>query len=402
MDRRLPEPGPLADRWALDPSVVFLNHGSFGAAPRVVLEEQARLRAALEADPVRFFEDRYEPLLEASRRALAEFVGARHENLVFVPNATTGVNTVLRSLRLDPGDELVTTDHAYNACRNALDAVAADTGAAVRVVHIPFPCASPDEIVERVVAELGGRTRLLLVDHVTSPTALVLPLDVLVGEAQGCGVDVLVDGAHAPGMVDLGLEALGAAYYTGNCHKWLCAPKGAGFLHVREDRHDSVRPLVISHGANAEARESSRFHLEHDWTGTHDPTAWLTVPAALGEMASMVAGGWREVRASNHDLVVAMRDLLCQRLDLPMPCPVDMNGSMVALPIADLRDSEWDWRGRSPIQARLFEEYRIEVPVIRWPSSSATLVRVSAQLYNSLEQAEYLAEAVATVLGRAR
>ncbi len=399
MSRRLPAPGELADRWGLDPEVVYLNHGSFGATPRAVLAAQNDVRTMLEAGPVRFFEDHYPAALDDARRALAAFVGARPEDLAFVCNATTGVNTVLRGLRLEPGDELLTTDHEYNACRNSLEAAAGEVGAVVKVARVPFPVASGDEVVDRVLDRVSSRTRLLLVDHVTSQTALVMPVASLVREAQGAGVDVLVDGAHAPGMVPLALDALGAAYYTGNCHKWLCAPKGAAFLHVREDRRDQVRPLVISHGANALEGARSRFHLEHDWTGTRDPSAWLAVPAALSTMERMLPGGWPELQRRNRELALAARRALCASLGVDPPCPEDMIGSMAAVPLPDARlAGPVDAFSRSPLQAALYREHRIEVPVIPWPGAPRRLLRISAQLYNSLEQAQYLTRALAAEL----
>lgn len=391
----LPQPGPLFDRWSLDPGIVFLNHGSFGAAPRAVLEEQMRLRGLLEAEPVRYFERRHQVLLDRARAALAEFVGASPDGLVFVANATTGVNTVLRSLDLRVGDELLTTNHEYNACRNALDAVAAATGATVTVADIPYPLDSEDGVLDAVLDRLTPRTRLLLVDHVTSQTGLVLPVASLVREAQLSGVDVLVDGAHAPGMVELDLESLGAAYYTGNCHKWLSAPKGAGFLSVREDLRKSVRPLVISHGANAVAARRSRFHLEFDWTGTNDPSAWLSVPAAISGLGDMVDGGWAEVWRLNHALVLEGRTRLCEVLGVDPACPATMIGSMATVVLPDSEGGEKrDAFGRDALQDQLYSEWAIEVPVIPWPSPPGRLLRISAQLYNSTAQYDYLAEAL--------
>jgi len=389
----------LADRWLLDPEVIFLNHGSFGATPKAVLDEQSRIRLRIEREPLVFFDHDYLKELDQARAVLAGFLGARTDDLAFVVNATTGVNTVFRSLRLERGDELLVTDHEYDACRNAIDAVAADSGAEVVVASIPFPLSSESEVVEAVIEKVTPRTRLLLIDHATSQTGMVLPIERLVKEAQARGVDVLVDGAHAPGMVPLDLDTLGAAYYTGNLHKWICAPKGAAFLHVRDDRRDGVRPLVISHGANANSVKRSRFHLEHDWTGTRDPSAWLSVPVALRVMESMVEGGWDEVRRRNRALVLEGRDILCDALGIDAPCPDTMIGSLASLPLPDGDSgSVNELFPFDRLQDRLLQDYRIEVPVIAWPAPPRRLVRISAQLYNSRPQYVALAEALQNVL----
>ena len=390
-----PQPSPFADRWLLDAGVVFLNHGSYGATPKAVLDEQTEIRRRIETEPLRFFDRHYLDELDAARAELARFVGANKANLAFVCNATTGVNTVLSGLHFEPGDELLVTDHEYNACRNALDKVAAAAGAVVVVAPVPFPLTGEDEVVESILGHTSDRTRLLLIDHVTSQTGMVLPVRRLVVEVAARGVDVLVDGAHAPGMLDLDLEALGASFYTGNCHKWMCAPKGAAFLHVREDLHDLVRPLVISHGANASAARRSRFHLEHDWTGTRDPSAWLAVPAAIREMGRMLDGGWDELRRHNRRKVLAGRRILCEVLGVEEPCPDAMIGSLTSVQLPDGDSSTCrDAFAIDPLQNRLLEEWGIEVPVIPWPSPPKRLVRISAQIYNSREQYAYLARAL--------
>ena len=395
----LPQPSEYANRWILDPDVVFLNHGSFGAAPRAVLEAQARIRESVEREPLQFFDHHYLDELDSARVALAHFIGAQPGDLAFVVNATTGVNTVLRSLRLGPGDELLVTNHEYNACRNALDAVAESTGATVVEAEVPFPLQSGDEAVDAVVRRISDRTRLLLIDHVTSQTGVVLPLKRITDEAISRGAEVLVDGAHAPGMVRLDLESLGATYYTGNCHKWMCAPKGAGFLYVREDRQESVRPLVISHGANAPAGERSRFHLEHDWTGTRDPSAWLAVPSAIRVMGSMLPGGWSELRDRNRNLLLAGRRVVCEMLEIEPPCPESMIGSLASVPLPDGKgEGIHELFPFDALQKELFTECRIEVPVIAWPARPNRLLRISAQLYNTLDQYVYLAQALKKLL----
>lgn len=395
---------PLADRWTLDPAVDYLNHGSFGACPRAVLERQGELRAQLEREPVRFFLRELPPLFDAARATLAAFVGADEADLAAVPNATAAVSTVLRSLELRAGDELLTTDHAYGACKYALDHVAAQVRARVVVACVPFPVASEDEVVEAVLAAVSPRTRLALLDHVTSPTGLVFPIARLVAALAGRGVDTLVDAAHAPGMVDLALDAVGAAYTTGNCHKWICAPKGAAFLHVRRDRQAHVRPLAISHGAGRPTGPLGRFRQEFDWTGTADPTAFLCVPAALEHVASLVPGGWPEVRARNRALALEARRTLCGLLGVEPPAPGSMLGSLAAAHLPDAPEgSRLDPVTQTePLQDALLESFRIEVPIVSWPARPRRLVRVSAQLYNHPDQYARLGRALLALLAEER
>jgi isopenicillin-N epimerase len=382
----------LAAHWTLDPRVAYLNHGSFGACPRVVLEKQSQLRARLEVQPVHFFLRDLEGLHDEALAVLADFVGADPEDLGFVPNATTGVNAVLRSLRFEPGDEIVTTDHAYGACRNALDWVAERAGARVVTAHVPFPISGPEEVTAAVLAAVTVRTRLALLDHVTSPTGLVFPIAALVAALADRGVDTLVDGAHAPGMLPLDLRAMGAAYYAGNCHKWLCAPKGAGFLRVRRDRQAGLVPTAISHGLTAPCTDRSRFQLLFGWTGTGDPTAALCVPDAIRVIGGLVPGGWPEVRSRNHALVLAARDRLCGALGVAAPAPDDMLGALATVPLPDGPDLA--------LHEALWTQEAIEVPIFPWPAAPRRLLRISAQLYNTIAQFERLATVLPTWLQR--
>lgn len=387
----------------MEAGTVFLNHGSFGATPLVVLERQRALRDELEAEPVRFMMEALEPLLDGARERLAAFLGADREGLVFVPNATHGVNAVLRSLEFEPGDELLTTNHGYNACRCALEYVAARSGARVVVVELSFPAGEPGEATRAILDAVTDRTRLVLVDHVTSPTAMVLPIGEIVAGLNARGVLTLVDGAHAPGMVEVDLDGLGAAAYTGNCHKWICGPKGAGFLWLGEALRAEIKPLAISHGYNSTRADRSRLHLEFDWTGTADPTAYLCILEALDAMEGMDPDGWAGVRRANRALVLRGRAAVCDRLGIEPPVPESMVGSIasVLLPDAPLNPpARHDYP--HDLQRRLIDRWRIQVPIVPWPAWPGRLVRISAQRYNDVGEYEYLAEALAAELAGER
>lgn len=389
---------PAADPklWLLDPGIIFLSHGAFGACPRPVLDFQNEWRARVERNPVQFLVRDMEAPMDAARAALAQFVGSDAEELVFVPNATTGINTVLGSLRFEPGDELLTTNHEYNACRNAINFVAEQSGARVVVAEIPFPLAKTDEIIAPILERVTARTRLVLVDHITSQTGLVLPIAKLVAELNARGVDSLIDGAHAPGMVALNIKELNPTYYAGNCHKWLCASKGAAFLHVRRDKQTTIRPLTISHGANSRRTDRSRFLIEFGWTGTTDPSPYLSVPEAIRFMGSLLPGGWPEAMTRNQALALAARKILCEILGIKEPCPSEFIGSVAALPLPEASADagpRLPWN-EYPLQDRLRTRHRIEVPIISWPAAPKRVLRISAQLYNSLPQYELLANAL--------
>jgi isopenicillin-N epimerase len=384
----------FAKLWTLDPNVVFLNHGSFGACPKPVLEAQTELRARMERQPLQFLARDLEGLLDEARGKLAQFVGADADDLAFVPNATAGVNTIVRSLQFEPGDELLTTNHAYNACANALR-VHEPRRVKVVVAQVPWPLQSAQQVADAVMGAVTPRTRLVLLDHVTSPTGLVFPVEEIVRRLNERGIDTLVDGAHAPGMLPLNLRELGAAYYTGNCHKWMCTPKGSALLHVRRDKQAAIRPLGISHGANAERTDRSRFRLEFDWGGTDDPTPYLCIPAALKFFGELVAGGFPEVMKRNHALAVQGRKILCDALDLPEPAPEDMLGSLAAVPLPDGGPTGAAGHGNwHPLQKALYQKHHIEVPIMVFPKAPKKLVRIAAQVYNDEAQVRALAGAL--------
>jgi isopenicillin-N epimerase len=388
---------PLRRHWTLDPEITFLNHGSFGACPRVVLEKQSEWRARLEAEPVRFFVRELFKEIENVREILGRFIGADPEELVRVPNATSGVNTVLRSLDFSPGDELLVTDHEYNACRNILDFVAQKSGARVVVAKAPFPCKSADEINDAILGAVTQKTKFALIDHITSQTGVIFPVEKIVPELRRRNIETMIDGAHAPGMLHLDLTALGEVYYTGNCHKWMCTPKGAAFLRVPKSRQHLIRPLTISHGANATLRGgTTRFRAEFEWTGTDDPTAFLCIPDAMKFMGE-IAGSWEALRAANHDLVVRARKILCAAAGTEAPCPESMLGSMAAFRIKDCKPGEDpEHFDIDPVIDALFKR-GFELPVNVWPKAPTRYLRVSAQIYNSIDEYERLAVALREV-----
>jgi isopenicillin-N epimerase len=358
-------------KWLLDPDVIYLNHGSFGACPEEILAEQSRWRARLERNPMRFFVRELEQLLDESRARLAAFVGARPEQLAFVPNATFGCNAVARSL--SPGSEVLVTSCSYNACVNAFR----ESGADLVVAQIPLPVETEEEVVGAILGALTPKTQLALIDHVTSPTAMIWPVAKIVAALRERGVATLVDGAHAPGMLALDIESLGADYYIGNCHKWMCAPKGVGFLW---DRRAHTRPPIISHGANSPRSDRSKFHLEFDWTGTSDPTACLCLPAVIDGF------DWPSLRAHNRALALEGRSILSEALEVPPLCPDAMIGSMAAIPLPP---------GDQSLQLRLAER-GIEVPIIL--INEHRLVRISAQRYNRAEDYRILSSAILDLL----
>ena len=384
--------------WTLEKERIFLNHGSFGACPDFVISEQRKWQDLMEREPVRFFEELMPDLLLKSREALGGFLSCSPNDLAFVSNATSGVNTILRSLQFEHGDEILVPNHAYQACRNTIDFVARRWGAKVVEVAIPFPVDGPNTVVELMKSACSERTRLVMIDTVTSPTGLRMPFEELTEFFEGQGVEVLLDAAHGIGMIPLNLATLGASYVTSNCHKWLCAPKGSAFLYVRSDKQHKIQPLTISHGHTFPLGDTTRFRHEFDWTGTQDISGWCTIPAVIEGMAKLVDGGWPAIMKHNHDLAIQGRDILCERLGIEQPCPNEMIAciSTIQLP-RDILVKE-KMHVPDPLHHILSENYNIQVPVWSWPSPEGRYLRISAQLYNSLDQYEFLAEALVNEL----
>jgi isopenicillin-N epimerase len=372
----------LRAEWGLDPAVDYLNHGSFGATPRSVLAVQTALREEMERGPVQFLARELPARLDAVRARLAAFLDADASGLVLVPNATHGVQGALDAIAWQPGDEVVHCDHGYGAVKQALCRL--NHRYDVRQVQaiVPFPIERPEQVVEAFAAAIGPRTKLVIVDHITSATALVLPAAELVALCRARGVPVLVDGAHAPGLLPLSIAQLDPDFYTGNLHKWVCAPKGAAVLWVHPSWRERAHPAVTSHGYGLGPA------AEFEWTGTFDPTAWLAVPAAIDKLEGF---GLAAMRASNHGLAQEGRERLAHALGTRLPHPDNpaWYGPMAAVQVPWARGEDGP-----ALTARLHAEHRIEVPFTRY--DSRCFVRISAQLYNHAGQYQRLADILRT------
>ena len=370
--------------WALDPDFLTVNHGSYGATPRTVLAVQSEWRTRLEAQPTRFFARDYLPAIREAAAALAGFVNVAATDLAFVPNATTGCNAVLRSLQFGPGDEILMLGHVYNAVHNTVRHVAAQSGTRVVVAEIPFPRPTVEAVLDSLARAMTPRTRIAVLDHITSISGLVLPIARMVALCRDAGVPVLVDGAHGPGQVPLDLTALGADWYTGNCHKWLCAPKGCAFLHARADRQAGLHPVTISHGYG------QGFASEFDWTGTADPSAYLALPATL-DFFNRLGGEAMTVR--NRALAGEATALLAGRLRTEVGALPEMAGAMglVRLPGANATQAD-----ALALRERLFTA-GTDAPVNAL--NGALWLRISAQAYNEIDDYACLADLLSATLG---
>ena len=388
-----------APHWGLDSGVIHLNHGAFGAVPRRVMHLREELQRQIEANPVRFVSRELPGLMAHARAELASFVGADAPNLVFVPNTTTGVNAVLGSLDLQPGDAILVNSQGYGPCTLAARTIASQKGARVITADLPFNPTSADALHDALIDAVTPQTRIALFDHVTSPTALILPAERITNSLRERGVLSLIDGAHAPGMIPLDLNAIGADFYVGNCHKWLCSPRGAAFLHVAPEHQATTRPPVFSHAAGLPDDDPQRFQAEFSWMGTYDMTSYLSVPAAIDFMRALVPGGWPALMAHNHRMALRGRDLVCEALGIDAPVPDELLGSMAALPLPDRSGPPIDFpREVDPLQQALFEEAGIEIAVMTWPAHPHRLLRLSCQLYTTEDELQTLADTLSALI----
>jgi isopenicillin-N epimerase len=381
---------PLKPLFLLDPDVVFLNHGSYGATPRPVFEAYQRWQLRLEREPVQFINHELPGLLRQARAALAQYLNADVDDIVYVPNATFGMNVIARSLPLAPGDEVLTTDHEYGAVDNAWLHVCRRRGARYIRQPVSFPVISAEAIVEEIWRGVTPRTRVLFLSHITSSTAQRFPVEALCARARAAGILSVIDGAHAPGQIALDLTAIGADFYTGNCHKWLCSPKGAAFLYTRRERQTMIEPLVIGwgYGDNRKLAQNSAYVDALQWLGTNDLSAYLAVPAAIRFQAEH---DWPRVRADCHRLLAESLRRVAELTGLEPLYPASgdhyVQMAVNALPrIDDL----------AAFNQRLFDRHRIEAPCIEW--NGRQFLRIALQGYNSRADIDALLAALAAEL----
>lgn len=387
----------MIEHFRFDPTVVYLNHGSFGACPTKIVEAQQRHRDRVEADAMQFYLHDMWGMVDRSRQALGPLIGASAEDIVFVNNATTAVATVLNNLTLEAGDELIVTNYEYPACLNNFEFVANRNGARVVVADLPWDGIDEDSVVDAIVSKVTDRTKLVLISLITSATAIRIPVERIIRELKALGVETLLDAAHGPGCVPMSVDSWGAAYTTGNGHKWLCSPKGVAFLHVRKDLQEGFRPLVLSNHAqtlevsSARTKRSAMNH-EFDYMGTDDRTAVLSIADSIEFLEGLMPGGIDALMAHNRALCLEARGVLCEILGTQPVVPDSMIG---ALAVIDVRSGSMEPR---ELRERLFAEHRIETMIVPSPTSGELMVRVSPQVYNSIEQYVYLGEAIKSVL----
>ncbi len=381
-------PGALRDQFLLDPEVVYLNHGSYGACPRPVFEVYQRWQRELEREPVDFLGRRSGELLRQARAELAAYLGAAAEDVVYFPNPTTAANMVARSLKLGPGDEVLTTDHEYGAIDRTWRFLSRQSGFAYRNHPMPLPVTNQADFVEQFWAAVTPHTRVIAISHLTTSSALIFPVAELCRRAREAGLYTIVDGAHAPSQIPVDVQAIGADCYFGACHKWLCAPKGSAFLYARREVQAQLMPLVVSWGYESTAPSGSQFIDYHEWQGTRDLAAYLATPAAIRFQAEH---DWPAVRATCRAVALETRERINALTGLDSICPAgeEWLGQMVAVRLPAATDC-------GALSARLWAERRIEIPVYRW--NDQPMLRLSVQAYNTREDTEALLEALKELL----
>ena len=372
----------LRDLFLLNQDVVFLNHGSFGACPKPVFEVYQNWQRELEYQPVEFLGRRYHDLVDTARESLAQYINADSEDIIFITNATSGVNIVARSLDLQVGDEILTTNHEYGAVDHTWQYVAQKTGASYIQHPFPLPMTTHDDFVDSFWQSVTPKTKVIAMSHITSPTALTFPVQEICRRAREAGIITVIDGAHVPGQLPLDLNAIDADFYTGNLHKWLCTPKGAAFLYARREHHDIIDPQIISWGWIPEATFVSR----NQWQGTNDISAWLSVPSAIEFQEKHQ---WEDVRKRCHELVVSARNQVAEITGLPHIVPESWFAQLSTMPMREGCDV-------LALKTRLYDEFKVEIPAIVWDEKP--YLRIAIQGYNTADDVTAFVTALRTLL----
>jgi len=379
----------LRKLFLLDPSITFLNHGSFGATPKPVFDEYQRWQRELERQPVEFLGRRFTGLMAESRKALGAYLGTHADNLIYTQNVTISLNVVARSLELGADDEVLASDHEYGAMDRTWRFLAKEHG--FTYINRPVSLFSKQAFIDSFWSGVTPHTRVIFLSHITSPTALIFPLDEIINRARFAGIITIIDGAHVPGQIPLDLDSLGADFYGGNLHKWLCAPKGAGFLYARPQMQHLLKPLVVSWGYESITPSDSTFVDQHEWVGTRDISSFLTVPTAIEFQANHK---WDHVRAACHELVKEAQTRICNLTGLaplhPAQSGDDWFAQLAAAPLPAGTDP-------AVLKSRLYDDYRIEIPVYSW--NDLNLIRVSIQGYNSKKDVNHLLKALFNLIG---
>ncbi len=378
---------PVRADYLLDPDLVFLHHGSFGAVPRVVQQAYEQLQREMERNPVEWLGRRAPQLLAAARADVAHYVGAEADDVVFFPNPTTAINMAARALDLQPGDEIISTDHDYGAMLRTWTRLCRETDATYTRVPIPLPFTTPEDYVERVWSAVTPRTRALFLDRLTSATALIFPIDELCRRARAAGIVSIVDGAHVPGHIPLDVSAIGCDLFTGAIHKWISAPKGCSFLYASKDTQAWLDPLVTSWGWESEHPSDSQFIDYHEWQGTRDLSPFLAATAAIDFCNSH---DWSTVQAEGHRLALLTRARINEFTGLESIGPEECIGQMTSVRLPGHIDP-------IALKTRLFDEFRIEAPIS--VLNGDPFIRVSFAAYNTMADSDAVVAALQTVLG---
>jgi isopenicillin-N epimerase len=375
----------LPDKFLLDPEITFLNHGSFGATPKVVFQEYQRVQRELENHPVKFLARELEGRLNQARQVLAKYLQATASNLIFVSNVTIAINIVARNLQLGPGDQVLTSDHEYGAMDRLWRFLSKRRGFEYIIRKVPTPVNSQEEIIEAIWRGVTDQTHVIFISHITSPTALRMPVDEICHRAREESILTVIDGAHAPGQIDLELDALGADFYGANLHKWLCAPKGSGFLYAKPEHHETLEPLIVSWGWESEKPGISLLADYHEWQGTRDPAAFLAVPTAIEFQQEH---DWSNLRKGCHQLALAFQVKIAELTGIdPLSSPAFFE-QMVSVQLPEVETEV--------LQSRLYDEYKLEIPVFLW--NGVPLIRISVQGYNTRSDIERAIEAIRNLL----